>query len=358
MQVAHFKNIRKEIIPLIENAISEVMIAMAWFTSREFFEALLDCRKRKVKVELILLDNAINWMYYAPDFNQLIEAGGIVRIARADIGQMHHKFCIIDSKTLITGSYNWTYFAERYNKENIIITNEKDIVQSYMFEFQEISELFLPAIECAKLSWEDIENNNFYVGIDFYELNNEIGSYIEVYPTAERKVFETVIKHVKIEKSIPQYSIQQSEEQNIGVHATPIVTETSVENRFNPISAFNIGIQATNEDGDNNYLKPIILKGNNLPIIEKFVFQNYLETRSELECKIFYGNSPIATENQLLSSRMINEITDGRIDEQLQILIQLTLTPNGDLYAEIRCLETGKASEIKTTNINLVTNML
>lgn len=356
MQTAHFNNIRKEIIPLIENANSEVLIAMAWFTSSELFEALLDCRKRAVKVELVLLDNAINWMYYAPDFNRLIETGGIIRIARADIGQMHHKFCVIDSKTAITGSYNWTYYAERYNKENIIITDERDIVQSYISEFLQVAKLYLPASKCTKLSWEDIENSNFDEGINFFELNNEIGSYVDSYPTAERKVFETTIKQVNFEKGLPQSPLQQPEEQSTEIFTTPIVTTTPVENRFNPISAFNIGIQATNEDGDNNFLMPIILKGNKLPKIGKFIFKNYLETRNELECKIYFGNSSKATENQLLSRRMISEITDGRKDEQLQILIQLTLTPNGDLYSEIRCLETGKACEIKTTNSNLVTN--
>jgi hypothetical protein len=356
MQTVHFNNIRKEIIPLLNNAYSEVLIAMAWFTSRELFETLLDCRKRGVNVELVLLDNAINWMYYAPDFNRLIEAGGTIRVARANIGQMHHKFCVIDSNIAITGSYNWTYFAEQYNNENIIITDERDIVNAFKSEFQTVSALYLPAKKCSKLSWEDIENCNFDEGIDFYELNNEISSYVDSYPTAERKVFETTIKQVLIEKSLPQSIEQQN---TVQPKPQPIPTATiSVENRFNPISAFNIGIQATNENGDNDYLEPIIKKGSQLPKIGKCTLYSYLETRNDLECKIYYGNSQKASENQLLTQRMVREITEDRKDEELQILIQFTLTPNGDLYAEIRCLETGKATEIKATNSILVTNKL
>jgi hypothetical protein len=357
MQTAHFNNIRKEIIHLLEKANSEVLIAMAWFTSRELFETLLDCRKRNVNVELVLLDNAINWMYYAPDFNRLIEAGGIIRVARADIGQMHHKFCVIDSETAITGSYNWTYYAERYNKENIIITDERDIVFSFSTEFQHVAALYLPTSNCTRLSWEDIENSNFDKGIDFYELNNEIGSYVDIYPTAERKVFETTIKQVKIEKGVP-HPIEKQPTEQLTI-PQPIPTETThVDNRFNPISAFNIGIQATNEAGDNDYLEPIIKKGNLLPKTGKLTLYSYPETRNGLECKIYYGNSQKASANQLLTQRMVKEITAGRTDEKLQILIQCTLQPNGDLYAEIRCLETGKATEIKATNSNLVTNKL
>jgi len=352
MQTAHFNNIREKIISLLNNANSEVLIAMAWFTSKELFDALIDCRKRAVKVDLVLLDNAINWTDYAPDFNRLIEADGIVRIARTkngQKGQMHHKFCVIDSKTAITGSYNWTYYAEKYNKENIIITDEKDIIPAFKSEFQNLTEQFSPVSECPKLSWENIENSIYDSDIDFYELNNEIDSYVDFYPSADRKRFETTIKQVEVIKGV------QSSEQDTTPKPTHIVTKPVVD-RFNPISAFDIGIRATNEDGDDNYLMPIIKKGNKLPKIGKFTFNNFLETRNNLECIIYYGNSSKATDNQLLIRQMVTEITDGRKDEKLQIMIQFTLTPNGDLYAEIRCLETGKATEIKVTNSNLVTN--
>jgi phosphatidylserine/phosphatidylglycerophosphate/cardiolipin synthase-like enzyme len=44
---------------------------------------------------------------------------------------MHHKFSIFDSKTLLTGSYNWTRSAERANQENIILTDEPRLVSSF-----------------------------------------------------------------------------------------------------------------------------------------------------------------------------------------------------------------------------------
>lgn len=106
MERAFFKEIRSKIISQLEDAKKEVIVAMAWFTSGELFEALLNCRKRKVSVKLVLLDNATNFMPYAPDFNELISAGGIVRIARLENGFMHHKFCVIDGRLVITGSYN------------------------------------------------------------------------------------------------------------------------------------------------------------------------------------------------------------------------------------------------------------
>lgn len=76
MEKAYFFKIRNEIIPYLQQAKEEIVIAMAWFTSGELFQELLDCLERNVKVDLVLLDNAINYMDYAPDFNLFVNAGG------------------------------------------------------------------------------------------------------------------------------------------------------------------------------------------------------------------------------------------------------------------------------------------
>ena len=127
MEQAYFSEIRNKIIPFLNEATDKIQVAMAWFTSSELFGALLDALNRNVDVELVLLDNAINYMDYAPDFNELIKLGGKLRIAGADIGFMHHKFCVIDDKIAITGSYNWTYYVETRNVENIIISDNPEI---------------------------------------------------------------------------------------------------------------------------------------------------------------------------------------------------------------------------------------
>jgi len=47
---------------------------------------------------------------------------------------MHHKFCIIDFKTIVHGSYNWTNKA-RWNKETITIDNSKELAEKFAREF-------------------------------------------------------------------------------------------------------------------------------------------------------------------------------------------------------------------------------
>jgi phosphatidylserine/phosphatidylglycerophosphate/cardiolipin synthase-like enzyme len=45
---------------------------------------------------------------------------------------------IADLHTLITGSYNWTLSAARYNHENILLTREANVIKSFASEFDKL----------------------------------------------------------------------------------------------------------------------------------------------------------------------------------------------------------------------------
>lgn len=51
---------------------------------------------------------------------------------------MHHKFAVVDGQRLITGSLNWTLTAVQSNLENILITEERDLVQPFIEEFHRL----------------------------------------------------------------------------------------------------------------------------------------------------------------------------------------------------------------------------
>jgi phosphatidylserine/phosphatidylglycerophosphate/cardiolipin synthase-like enzyme len=55
---------------------------------------------------------------------------------------MHHKFAIIDSIVVLTGSFNWTTMAAHYNEENVIIIGDKNVVKQYNAEFSKLWKLF------------------------------------------------------------------------------------------------------------------------------------------------------------------------------------------------------------------------
>ena len=50
---------------------------------------------------------------------------------------MHHKFCVIDLKKVIHGSYNWTTKAQ-YNNETITISEGRYLAEKFAKEFIKI----------------------------------------------------------------------------------------------------------------------------------------------------------------------------------------------------------------------------
>ena len=316
MENVHFSNIRSQIIRLLQESTSEVKVAMAWFTNNELFEELLACVKRGVDVQLILLDDEINYHPYAPDFNELISLGGVLRIAPVLNGFMHHKFCVIDRNTVITGSYNWTYYAETRNLENIIISTDDATVGAYLEEFRHLQDVYPTSGNSRRVSWDTIGQSGH---VDMDVLNYEVSCISAI-------------------KNLPQQKVFKSS-----------TTIEVVEKRFNPKAACQIGIQ-----GDDDDMYAIIEEGVSLPYSNKISFYNYPDRRNQVECRVVYGNSAKASENYLLAERSLVELVAGNHPEALQIAIHVTLVPSGLMNVEIRCLETGKAVDLITTNKELV----
>jgi hypothetical protein len=138
---AYFSNIHKVIIQHLEQGQTEIVAAIAWFTDRDIFEVLCKKARSGVKVSVALIGDEINQGPGGLNFHRLSNFGGRVVFlppGSRDAPTMHHKFCVIDSATVITGSYNWSQKA-RSNDENItIVTESKDFAGSYLSTFDSL----------------------------------------------------------------------------------------------------------------------------------------------------------------------------------------------------------------------------
>lgn len=138
---AHFLNIHKVIIHHLEQGQTEIVAAIAWFTDRDIFEVLCKKARSGIKVTVALIGDEINQGAGGLNFQRLINFGGQVIFlppGSRDSPTMHHKFCVIDSITVITGSYNWSKKA-RSNDENItIVTDAKDFAGGYLSSFDSL----------------------------------------------------------------------------------------------------------------------------------------------------------------------------------------------------------------------------
>lgn len=138
---AHFSNIHKVIIHHLEQAQTEIVAAIAWFTDRDIFEVLCKKARLGIKVSVALIGDEINQGPGGLNFHRLSNFGGNVIFlppGSRDEPTMHHKFCVIDRSTVITGSYNWSHKA-RSNDENItVVTDSTDFAGRYLDTFDSL----------------------------------------------------------------------------------------------------------------------------------------------------------------------------------------------------------------------------
>lgn len=136
---AYFFDIHKVIINHLKAAKSEIVVAIAWFTDQEIFETICTRARLGVKVAVILIGDNINQGAGRLNFAKLDNLGGKVIFLAQDSDDapiMHNKFCVIDQKTVITGSYNWSKKA-RSNEENItVVEDAPELAYQYRDAFQ------------------------------------------------------------------------------------------------------------------------------------------------------------------------------------------------------------------------------
>jgi phosphatidylserine/phosphatidylglycerophosphate/cardiolipin synthase-like enzyme len=128
------------IIRELEQAQKEILVALYAFTNDDLAWTLITAHQRGVRV-YVVLDRDFDRRNESSK-GSLLEREGLTvrRITGAknqmDNGLMHQKFAVIDRRVLVTGSYNWTHSAEKFNDENILFFREAGaLAEEYRKEF-------------------------------------------------------------------------------------------------------------------------------------------------------------------------------------------------------------------------------
>jgi len=161
---AYFDSIEQQIIKVIQETNYELYISVAWFTNQKIYETLLSKLEDGIKIELIIRDDHINNSIDALNWKSFIDEGGTLFFYQMT-NALHHKFCISDHKTILSGSYNWTYQAQYKNKENIILSSNTELIDQFFIEFEKLKARSLVA-ENELLNYRipseaSIEESNF-----------------------------------------------------------------------------------------------------------------------------------------------------------------------------------------------------
>lgn len=118
------------IVSEVQKAECSLYVMAYGFANDDIIDALVEANASGKRLFLVLDRTNKN----SPKLQKIRKSGGEIKIdARHRI--MHDKVIIIDGKTVITGSYNFSKNAELYNSENLLIIRSPELVEKYERHF-------------------------------------------------------------------------------------------------------------------------------------------------------------------------------------------------------------------------------
>lgn len=128
--------IYEKLIGVIEMADKTINIAMYQLTDRRLVNKLKSRATDGVKIRILLHKNPKNEKKLKK-YKRFLEknAKGNIKVrlrgGKAEGGLFHHKFMIVDKKVVVLGSYNWSYRANKKNKEDLLIIFDDNLAGEY-----------------------------------------------------------------------------------------------------------------------------------------------------------------------------------------------------------------------------------
>lgn len=308
---AHFENIKNILANNISGATKSVEVAVAWFTHRELFREILSALDRNVSVEILLSDSIINRGEHGLDFSLFLNKGGKLKFANSVKSFMHNKFCVIDEKLLITGSYNWTYAAEKYNSENIVVTDDTNVCNSFHTHFAN--------------NWEKEQEVETFEHLIISECTDSVFA-------REFNDLKAEYEEMKANKILEASVVDDLINRNDNTLITRLASVAERNNRQNPILKMNVGMRCRINGVDNKVLH-IIEKGQKLPFTNIVDTVTCIDNQSSAECDVLYGNNENADENDSLRKIKLENLPPLPAGE-VKFKTKVTIDTNGYMHVE------------------------
>ena len=144
----------------INNAINSIDLALFVFSDQSIANALQKKHQQQVKIQGVF-DAGFAFRYYSEVLDLLgvslyhhcqpeknnnpwtipLDTVGVADLAEGD--KLHHKFALIDQRTVISGSHNWSQAANHQNDETLLIINNLTVAQHFDHEFKRLSQSVL-----------------------------------------------------------------------------------------------------------------------------------------------------------------------------------------------------------------------
>lgn len=322
MVQAHFQNIRVSIINELEKSNKSLKVAVYWFTNHELFDMLYQKQLNGVQCDLIIHNDYINNRETGLPFQKFIDAGGKFYFSDEE-NPMHNKFCIIDNQVLINGSYNWTYYAESKNRENVlIIKDENDVIKAFETEFLQLIELVKPLQSITRLTKFEVEENNLLRNRDYLAHDIIYQAKASNKPEIVKTAFEIAPQNLGIQK---------------------IANDLGLIKRFVLRSSVWVSIV---KDG----VKVIASKGASIPATFTTIVRTSYDNQTKSVTDIVYGEFNLASANEKLAQMTLDGLPKKPAGKA-EVKFTFSIDIDGTMRIEKMSLDTGK-KEVISRNAN------
>lgn len=123
----------RNIVHAIDAADTTIHVQAYSFTQEDIAGALKDAHSRGVDVEIILDAGQTTAPYSAIDE---VYGHGIDVLIDDDVAIAHNKVMIIDGRTVVTGSFNFSQSAQQRNAENLLVVHSYGLAHMYENNYQ------------------------------------------------------------------------------------------------------------------------------------------------------------------------------------------------------------------------------
>ncbi len=123
-----------KLIPLLEGAQSSIRFLAFSFTHDDIGQAMRDRARAGVTVQGVFEERGSDTEY--SEYGRLNGVEGVEVRLDGNPYLLHHKVIIIDDKTVVLGSFNFSASADEKNDENVLVVHDADFTAHYVAEFQ------------------------------------------------------------------------------------------------------------------------------------------------------------------------------------------------------------------------------
>jgi phosphatidylserine/phosphatidylglycerophosphate/cardiolipin synthase-like enzyme len=141
-----YLRVAKKMIQEAKHSVQVMMFEMGYYDqypntpSNLLIKALIDAKKRGVKVEVILevKEGEDRTTKRNRHTGKILSDGGVKVIYDSPLKTTHTKFMVVDGELSLLGSTNWTYYALTNNNEASVIIRSKEVARALVEYFNRV----------------------------------------------------------------------------------------------------------------------------------------------------------------------------------------------------------------------------